>query len=136
MQDEKLSHAYRAYIECLNTQDWQNLGKYVADNVAYNGEVIGYAAYLKARQDEFRDIPDLHFSVRIVIANETMVACRLDFNISPSRDFLGLPINGQLITFSENVFYEFENGKISKVWSVVDKAAVEAQLDSAEARRR
>ena len=28
----------------------------------------------------------------------------------------------------DNVFYEFQAGKISQVWSVIDKAAIEAQL--------
>ncbi|WP_371507034.1 ester cyclase [Agrobacterium sp. NCPPB 925] len=30
--------------------------------------------------------------------------------------------------FSEHVFYEFEHTKIRKVWSIVDKAAIERQL--------
>jgi predicted ester cyclase len=30
--------------------------------------------------------------------------------------------------FCENVFYEFREGKIDNVWSVIDKAAIEAQL--------
>lgn len=130
MQNNDLLEIYRRYIDCLNHQDWANLGKYVADDVSYNGQFIGYAGYLNARQDEFRTIPDLHFNAQLVMANESMVACRLNFNITPSQDFLGLPVHGKLISFSENVFYEFDNGKISKVWSVVDKAAIEAQLSA------
>ncbi len=43
-------------------------------------------------------------------------------------DFLGLPANGRRVTFCENVFYEFQNGRVRRVWSVIDKAALEAQL--------
>jgi predicted ester cyclase len=32
------------------------------------------------------------------------------------------------VSFSENVFYEFRDGKIREVWSVIDKAAIESQL--------
>jgi predicted ester cyclase len=32
------------------------------------------------------------------------------------------------VSFAENVIYEFRNGKIVEVWSIVDKAAIEAQL--------
>lgn len=32
------------------------------------------------------------------------------------------------MSFCENVFYEFRDGKIRQVWSVIDKAAIEAQL--------
>lgn len=130
MQDKDLSAICSAYLDCLNHQDWEQLGKYVADDVSYNGQFIGYAGYLHARQDEFRTIPDLHFDAQLLMANEATVACRLYFNITPSGDFLGLPVNGKRISFAEHVFYEFENGKISKVWSVLDQAAIEAQLSS------
>ena len=130
MQNNDLLAIYHCYLDCLNRQDWDNLGKYVADNVSYNGQFIGCAGYRNARQEEFRTIPDLHFNVQLLMAKDSMVACRLNFNITPSHDFLGLPVQGKLISFSENVFYEFEAGKISKVWSVVDKAAIEAQLSS------
>jgi predicted ester cyclase len=32
------------------------------------------------------------------------------------------------VQFAENVFYEFLDGKIESVWSVIDRAAIEAQL--------
>jgi predicted ester cyclase len=37
-------------------------------------------------------------------------------------------VNGRKVSFTENVFYEFRNGKIVQVWSVIDKAAIEGQL--------
>ncbi len=43
-------------------------------------------------------------------------------------EFLGLSINGRTVSFAENVFYEFKGAKIRSVWSVLDKAAIEAQL--------
>lgn len=123
-----LADIYCGYINCLNAQDWENLGTYVGEDVAYNGRRIGLEDYRQARKDEFREIPDLHFNIQILTADENVVASRLNFDISPRGDFLGLPINGKRISFSENVFYEFEGGKIVSVWSVVDRAAVETQL--------
>ena len=43
-------------------------------------------------------------------------------------EFLGLSVNGRMLSFAENVFYEFRLSKIASVWSVIDKAAIEAQL--------
>ena len=37
-------------------------------------------------------------------------------------------MNGKRVSFCENVFYEFGDDKIRQVWSVIDKAAIEAQL--------
>jgi predicted ester cyclase len=33
-----------------------------------------------------------------------------------------------MVSFVENVFYEFKLSKIASVWSVIDKVAIEAQL--------
>lgn len=131
MPETRLADVYHAYIDCLNSQDWEKLGTYVGQDVRYNGEIVGLDGYRQAREAEFRAIPDLHFDVQILIADDTTVASRLNFNISPQGTFLGLPVNGRRISFSENVFYEFAEGKIASVWSIVDKAAIEAQLSTA-----
>jgi predicted ester cyclase len=131
MPEARLADLYRAYIDCLNSQDWKNLGTYVGQHVRYNGQVVGLDGYRQAREAEFRAIPDLYFDVQILIADDTTVASRLNFDISPQGTFLGLPVNGRRISFSENVFYEFADGKIVDVWSIVDKAAIEAQLSAA-----
>ncbi|MDR6635775.1 putative ester cyclase [Phyllobacterium sp. 1468] len=123
-----LADLYQGYIDCLNSQDWNNLGNYVDTEVAYNGEMIGLDAYRQAREREFRQIPDLHFKVSILVSDQKTVASRLEFDISPSGEFLGLPVNGKRVKFSENVFYEYEGGKIARVWSVLDKATIEAQI--------
>jgi predicted ester cyclase len=37
-------------------------------------------------------------------------------------------VNGRRVQFTENVFYEFRARKITAVWSILDKPALEAQL--------
>ncbi|TGQ20515.1 ester cyclase, partial [Mesorhizobium sp. M00.F.Ca.ET.220.01.1.1] len=32
------------------------------------------------------------------------------------------------VSFAENVIYDFQDGRIREVWSVIDKAAIQAQL--------
>jgi len=123
-----LADLYEGYIDCLNAQDWDSLGNYIGADVAYNGAMVGLAAYRQAREREFREIPDLRFEVRILVSDQKTVASRLEFDISPSGEFLGLPVNGKRIKFCENVFYEYADGTIVRVWSVLDKAAIEAQL--------
>ena len=119
---------YLGYIACLNAQDWGRLDDYVGADVSYNGAPLGFAAYLQARQEEYRTIPDLQFNVQMLAADDDIVASRLHFRITPQGEFLGLPVNGQGIAFAEHAFYTFDNGKITSVWSILDKAAIEAQL--------
>ncbi|MBU9160487.1 ester cyclase [Burkholderia multivorans] len=128
MTDTDLAAHYRAYIDCLNRQDWAALGRYVGDDVIHNERPLGLSGYRAMLEQDFRDIPDLHFEIALLVSAPPHIACRLQFACSPARTFLGLPVNGRKVTFCENVIYAFRDGRIRQVWSVIDKAAIEAQL--------
>lgn len=128
MTEPDLSDVYRSYIACLNRQDWQSLPQFVHDDVYYNDKRIGSAGYRAMLERDFREIPDLHFDIDLLVADPAYVAARLRFNCTPQGTFLGLEVNGRTVTFTENVFYEFRGEKIGRVWSIIDKAAIEAQL--------
>ena len=128
MDQSELATVYREYIACLNRQDWPNLGNFVDDDVNYNETPIGLSGYREMLESDFREIPDLHFDIRLLVSDPPHVASRLHFHCAPKAKFLGLDVNGRKVSFAENVFYEFRNNKIVNVWSVIDKAAIEAQL--------
>ncbi len=123
-----LASIYRDYIACLNGRDWAALGRFVRDDVRHNGRAFGLNGYRAMLEGDCERIPDLRFAVQILAVDPPFVASRLRFKVTPKGEFLGLPVNGRTVTFSENVFYEFLDGKIREVWSVLDKTAIEAQL--------
>lgn len=123
-----LATIYRAYIACLNAQDWSSLGRFVDDKVVHNGRALGLTGYRALLEQNFKDIPDLAFDIALLIAEPPYVASRLRFDCTPRGMFLGLPINGRRVRFCENVIYRFELSRIVEVWSIIDKAAIEAQL--------
>ncbi|WP_321795318.1 ester cyclase [Caballeronia sp. J97] len=123
-----LSDVYRQYIACLNAQDWASLGMFVHDALQYNGRALTLDDYREMLKRDFREIPDLFFDIRLLIEEPPRIACRLRFECTPKADFLGLHVDGKRVVFCENVFYAFRDGKIDNVWSVIDKAAIEAQL--------
>lgn len=128
MTETALADLYRAYIACLNRQDWANLGQFVHDDARHNGRSLGLAGYRAMLERDFAEIPDLRFAIQLLVCEPPYVASRLRFDSRPKGLFLGLPVNGKRVVFAENVFYQFRNGKIAEVWSVIDKAAIEAQL--------
>ncbi len=128
MNKQELVVAYRAYLDCLNRQDWANLGLFVHDAATHNGKLIGLAGYLQMLEGDFEAIPDLHFTIEGVISDPPFIASRLRFDCCPKGLFLGLPVNGKRVKFMENVFYEYADGKIKNVHSIVDKGMIEAQL--------
>jgi len=123
-----LSGLYRDYIACLNGQDWPRLGQFVDEAAIHNGRRVGLSGYIEMLERDFDEIPDLYFDVVMLISDPPYVASRLGFDCTPKGKFLGLDVNGRGVFFTENVIYEFRDGKIVEVWSVVDKAAIEVQL--------
>ena len=128
MTPEELAGIYRNYIACLNRQDWAALGQFVHDDVAHNARPLGLSGYRGMLQQDFLAIPDLRFNIELLVSEPPRIAARLKFDSTPAGAFLGLAVNGRRVCFCENVFYQFEGGKIRRVWSIIDKAAIEAQL--------
>ena len=128
MTREEIIHAYREYIACLNRQDWDNLHRYVDAQVTYNGERIALAGYRDMLIGDFEAIPDLSFKVSRLVCDPPLIASSLVFDCIPVGLLFDLPVNGKRVRFTENVFYEFRNGRILEVWSVIDKAAIDAQV--------
>lgn len=130
MTNSDLRDLYRSYIACLNQQDWAVLGQFVDDEVHYNDTRVGLSGYREMLEQDYRQIPDWQFNIQLLIAEPDYIAARLNFACTPIGDFMGLSVNGRTVRFSENVFYRFQRGKIVQVWSVIDKAGIEAQLSS------
>ncbi|QQN66963.1 ester cyclase [Bradyrhizobium diazoefficiens] len=128
MRPPELAKIYRDYIACLNRQDWPALGQFVHEEVAHNSRPLGLKGYRAMLEQDFREIPDLHFRIELLISEPPRIASRLKFDCAPLGTFLGLAVNGKRVSFCENVFYEFQHRKIQQVWSVIDKGAIEAQL--------
>lgn len=123
-----LADTYRAYIACLNAQDWGSLGRFVAKDAVHNGAALGLAGYRAMLERDFAAIPDLRFEIALLVVEPPLVASRLQFDCTPRGELFGLPVNGRRVAFAENVFYAFRDERIAEVWSVIDKAAIAAQL--------
>jgi len=128
MNETDLPDIYRGYIACLNKQDWPRLEQFVHDGVRYNGQRVGILKYREMLARDFSEIPDLYLNIQLLISEPPYIASRLSFDCRPKGKFLGLHVNGKRVSFTENVFYEFRGERIEQVWSVIDKAAIEAQL--------
>ncbi len=128
MNATDLSNMYRAYIACLNKHDWAMLEQFVRADVIHNGQRIGLSGYRAMLVRDHDAIPDLSYTIELLVCESPFIASRLGFACTPQQTFLGLQVNGTRVLFSENVFYQVKAAKIEQVWSVIDKAAIEAQL--------
>ena len=128
MTGDELSAIYRSYIDCLNRQGWDDLGRFVDEAVEYNDATVGLGGYRAMLEGDFRAIPDLHFQIERLVADPPLIASRLEFDCTPRGMLFGLPVDGRRVQFAENVFYAFEAGRIRKVWSIIDKEAIARQI--------
>ncbi|WP_433279671.1 ester cyclase [Pseudonocardia xinjiangensis] len=134
MTNADLETRYRAYLEALNGRRLDDLVDYVQDELSYNGETMTRRQYRDMIAADITAVPDLFFDARIVVVNGDEVACRLVFDCTPEHEFLGFPPNGRRVHFAEHVFYRFRDGRIAAVSSLIDRAAIAAQLRSDTAR--
>jgi predicted ester cyclase len=125
---QDLTARYNGYIACLNQQDWGQLGDFVHDAAEHNDRPIGLAGYRAMLEGDFHAIPDLRFTIGLLVAEPPSLASRLHFDCTPVGLLFGLPVNGRRVRFDENVFYKWADGKIRWVWSIIDKAAIADQL--------
>ena len=132
MSNSPLIELYQQYVDCLNDRTLDRLGSYVRDDVRRNGEAVHLVGYRELLLDDFRRIPDLRFSIDLLVADATHVAARLAFDCTSVGEFLGLAVDGRRVVFREHVFYEYVDGKIADVRSVVDTDSIRAQLRGVE----
>lgn len=122
---------YRAYIDSINSNTMETeLSKYCHSQVVHNEIQYTLDEYRQLIQDSKDRIAHLHFHIEILLFDSfsQKLAIRLLLSGTPIQSIDGIPPNGNLVHFSENVFYQLVDGKISQVWSLVDWKAVHSQL--------
>jgi len=125
----QIKEFYERYIECLNKRDLDQLGQFVNEKLTYNQRPIELKGYHEMLAQNFSDIPDLYFDVEFIIPGKNEIASRLNFKCTPSGEFMGIAVNGRTVEFCEHVFYQLRDGKISEVWSLIDKDAIREQIE-------
>lgn len=124
----ELADVYRAYLRCLNERRWNDLGQFVSPRLTYNEKPMTIDDYREAREGEALAIPDLGYTIDLLVADTNTVGARLLFRCTPERPFLGFQPTGATISFAEHVFYRFDGSKIAHVSSLIDVPAIGAQL--------
>ena len=131
----RLEQTYRAYLDALNERRFDEVGRFLQDELTYNDSVITREQYVAARVEDVRVIPDVRFDPHLLVVGDDHVACRLWFDCTPRHAFLGVEATGRRITFAEHVFYRFRDDRIEHVWSLLDVDAIRRQLTVPAAAR-
>lgn len=123
-----LEARYRTYLDVLNERRLDDLEHFVQDKLTYNGKPLTRKQYQNLIATDIAAIPDLVYDAHLIVASGDQVACRLVFDCTPRHEFLGFTPDGRRLVFAEHVFYRFRDGRIAAVSSLIDRAAIAAQL--------
>ncbi|KAI1406066.1 SnoaL-domain-containing protein [Hypoxylon fuscum] len=135
LSTRELDDTYRAYIGCINAQTMKTeLHRFCHPQVVHNTKTLTVDGYRLLIEEAFTAIPDIIFGLHTVIADEKTqrVFARIEFTGTPVRMFAGAKPNGRSVSFCEHVTYRFEEGKIARVWSIVDWESYRAQLQQSD----
>lgn len=125
-----LEDTYREYLAALNGRRFDDLDRFVHDRLTYNGEQWSRDDYKARLADDVRQIPDLRYEIQLLVVDSDQVACRLWFDCTPQDTFLGIDAGGHRVAFAEHVFYQFRDGRIESVWSLIDTDGIRRQLSA------
>ena len=128
-----LRQHYLDYLTALDERRFEDLRRFVAPELTYNGEPTTLQRYQQERRAEAETIPDLRYDVGLLVVEGDEVAARLEFDCTPTAPFLGREPTGRRIRFVEHVFYRFERGLVVEVRSLLDVDSVRRQLGPATA---
>jgi predicted ester cyclase len=112
-----LHQIYRDYIACLNARDYDKLVTFVDQNVEHNGNRLRSRGYVQLIKDSYAKYPWLHFNIALLVVDQgqEIVSARLLLRGDQSEEE-----EMETDVEKENVFYQFRNGRITKVWSMLD----------------
>lgn len=123
-----LEDVYVRYLSYCNDRRLDELGEFVHDEIRFNGQVTSLADYASAIASNLAAVPDFHWTLEDIVANDDTVAIRLTDTGTPQADWLGFTPSGRSMTTQEFAIYRFRNGKIAEMWFLLDVPAVESQL--------
>jgi len=123
---EKNKAILRWLIEAMwNTGDLDLIAEFMTTDSVFHGdsfvgELPGVGGYTAWAAGTHTALPDIHFTIEDLVAEDDMVAARLSFTGTNTGPFLTIPATGASIVARAIVAYRFSDGKIQEGWINVD----------------
>lgn len=121
----------RAFFDSINARTMASeLPKIMHSELWRDGRQFKLNAYLALIDKGISALPDLQFDILESVADQDTqrIFVRLEHHCTPVKEFAGLVPNGKATKFVEHTIFQFEDGKISRMWSIVDWEAARRRL--------
>jgi predicted ester cyclase len=118
MTNGQLATFYRRYNACCNAHAYDDLGEFVAHDVAINGVDRGLGAYIEGQRSVVRAFPDFRWELRHLIVDAPWIAAHLTDTGTHRAAFFGVQATGRSVAIQEFAFYRIDAGQIAEVWGM------------------
>jgi steroid delta-isomerase-like uncharacterized protein len=116
MTNDELAAFYRRYNACCNEHRIEDLGEFVARDVAIDGTDRGLDAYAAELRAVVRAFPDYRWDLRRLVVDAPWIAAHFTDTGTHREEFRGVPATGRTVTVPEFAFYRVDAGRIAEVW--------------------
>ncbi|KAJ7175995.1 hypothetical protein C8R46DRAFT_76835 [Mycena filopes] len=123
LNSAELDRLYRDYIACINENLTEaGLSRFCNPVVVHSRKELTLERYCGLIQQSSSAVRDMTARIHTLVAQEDSqrVGVRLEWSGTPIATLQGVEPNGRSVCFPEHVIYQFESGKIARVWSIVD----------------
>ena len=123
----------RDFVErCINSQDLDAAGDYVADDVVeqvpFPGQGPGLAGLKDVLRGLFAAFPDMHWTIDEQIAETGTVLTRVTWTGTHEGEFFGVPASGQPVSVGGMVIDRIEDDRISHTRILMDAFGLMRQI--------
>ncbi|KAI0121831.1 SnoaL-domain-containing protein [Daldinia grandis] len=124
---------YRSIVRCINERRWEELPRYMHSHFVKDGQDLTAEGYIA----EMKKTGDVELTIDAVAVDKSQQCMGASVLVkfkpaSVAGDDAAIP--GKTISFMEQVFNWFTDGKLSKTWIVADHLEMQRQLSNPDAR--
>jgi predicted ester cyclase len=129
MTTTEIRDIYSRYIDAVNARQFDRMAEFVHDQMILNDQPISRDDYVATMREVLLDtMSNFLWTLDDLVIEDSRVAARLTGTGTPIKSWFGHAPSGRSVTFREDAFYRFRDGRIEQVWVLLDAQGIERQL--------
>ncbi|KAH8178997.1 snoaL-like polyketide cyclase domain-containing protein [Sarocladium implicatum] len=121
--DFDIEASFRSNIDSFNNKTMeQDLPKYCHPVIIFNGVEIELDKFRELLMQTIDFMEGISFTITDTVVNKDkqQIAARILYKGKPVKEFRGVEPTGKSVDFAEHCFYQFDEGKIKQMVSLMD----------------
>lgn len=122
----------RFYAEAINDRDLGAVDRLLTEDFTHDGELRGRPGQRAAVEAFLTGFSDLRNEIRLILAENDLVAAHQRWTGTHDGPFLGVEPTGRAVDFTSTAVLRVADGQIAAAWDEVDMLGLTGQLAGAD----